>query len=57
MAGGFYGEQPSLKDLDEGNLKSTVDFRAVYGEVLHKVLGADPGKVLDSVPKELGFLS
>jgi hypothetical protein len=34
-----------------------VDFRAVYGEVVHKVLGADPGRVLDSVPDELGFLS
>jgi uncharacterized protein (DUF1501 family) len=57
VRGGFYGEQPSLTDLDDGDLKSTVDFRAVYGEVVHKVLGADPGRVLDSVPDELGFLS
>jgi uncharacterized protein (DUF1501 family) len=57
VQGGFYGEQPSLTDLDDGDLKSTVDFRAVYGELVHRVLGADPGRVLDSVPAELGFLS
>lgn len=56
VRGGFYGEQPSLTDLDDGNMKSSVDFRAVYGEMLSSVLGADPAKVLDSVPKPLGFL-
>jgi uncharacterized protein (DUF1501 family) len=55
--GGFYGEQPSLKDLDDGNMKATVDFRSVYGELLHRVLGTDPHQVLDSVPKELGLLT
>ena len=57
VRGGFYGEQPSLTYLDDGNMTSTVDFRAVYGEVLHKVLGTDPARVLDMVPKELGLLS
>ncbi len=57
VRGGFYGEQPSLTDLDDGNMKSTVDFRAVYGEVLDKVLGTEPAKVLDTVPHELGFLA
>lgn len=57
VKGGYYGEQPSLTDLDDGNLKSNVDFRAVYGELVHKVLQTDPGKVLDSVPKELGFIA
>ncbi len=56
VRGGFHGEQPSLTDLDDGNLKSTVDFRAVYGEIVHKVLGTDPHRVLDSVPAELGIL-
>jgi uncharacterized protein (DUF1501 family) len=55
--GGYYGEEPGLTDLDEGNLKSTVDFRAVYGELLHRVLGADPGRVLGNPPAELGFLA
>lgn len=54
--GGFYGDQPSLTDLDNGDLKSNVDFRAVYGELVHKVLRGDPGQVLDVVPPELGLL-
>ncbi|MGI8880529.1 MAG: DUF1501 domain-containing protein [Jatrophihabitans sp.] len=56
VRGGFYGEQPSLTDLDNGDLKSSTDFRAVYGELLHKVLDADPAKVLGSDRSELGFL-
>lgn len=56
VRGGFYGEQPSLKDLDDGNMKSSVDFRSVYGELVHKVLGTDPHRVLDTVPTEQGFL-
>ena len=56
VRGGFYGEQPSLTDLADGNLKSNVDFRAVYGELLHRGLGTDPSRVLDTVPKELGLL-
>ena len=57
VRGGFYGDQPSLTDLDDGNLKATVDFRAVYGELLGGVLGSDPAQVLDTVPHELGFLA
>ena len=55
VRGGFYGEQPSLTDLDEGDLKYTVDFRAIYAELLETKLGADPSRVLDTVPKSLGF--
>lgn len=44
--GGFYGEQPSLTDLDAGDLKENTDFRSIYATLLDKVLGADPGKVL-----------
>ena len=29
-AGGFVGAQPSLTDLDDGDLKPTTDFRDVY---------------------------
>ena len=47
MAGGrLIGEQPSLTDLDNGDLKSTLDFRDVYAAMLADVLGADPGPVL-----------
>lgn len=44
--GGFYGEQPSLTDLDAGDLKESTDFRSIYATLLDKVLGADPGVVL-----------
>jgi uncharacterized protein (DUF1501 family) len=57
VRGGFYGEQPSLTDLIDGNLKSNVDFRTVYGELVHRVLGADPSQVLGSARPELGLLA
>jgi uncharacterized protein (DUF1501 family) len=48
VAGGrLIGEQPSLTDLDNGDLKYHVDFRDVYATVLADVLGADPGQVLN----------
>ncbi|GAA3437763.1 DUF1501 domain-containing protein [Kutzneria kofuensis] len=47
VRGGFYGEQPSLTDLDNGDLKESTDFRDVYATMLRDVLGEDPGKVLD----------
>jgi uncharacterized protein (DUF1501 family) len=46
--GGFYGEQPSLTDLDDGDLKATMDFRDVFGTVFASVLRADPGRYIDA---------
>ncbi|MDG4786746.1 DUF1501 domain-containing protein [Micromonospora sp. WMMD1102] len=46
VTGGLYGEQPSLTDLDDGDLRATVDFRQVFGTVLGSVLGADPARYL-----------
>jgi uncharacterized protein (DUF1501 family) len=46
VKGGLYGTQPSLTDLDNGDLKVSTDFRDVYATLLADVLGADPGKVL-----------
>ncbi|WFF04242.1 DUF1501 domain-containing protein [Micromonospora sp. WMMD964] len=46
VAGGFYGEQPSLTDLDDGDLKATTDFRDVFGTVLAHVLAGDPDRYL-----------
>ena len=34
IRGGLHGSQPSLADLSEGDIKHTVDFRSVYGNVL-----------------------
>ena len=53
VAGGFYGEQPSLTDLDDGDLKATTDFRDVFGTVLASVLGADPARYLDGYQPNL----
>ena len=46
VRGGFVGEQPSLTDLDNGDLKVTTDFRDVYATLLSDVLGSDPEPVL-----------
>jgi uncharacterized protein (DUF1501 family) len=45
---GFHGDQPSLTDLDQGDLKASQDFRSLYAELLTSVLGADPGPVVGS---------
>jgi uncharacterized protein (DUF1501 family) len=48
VAGGrLIGEQPSLTDLDDGDLKASMDFRDLYASVLTEVLGADPAQILD----------
>jgi uncharacterized protein (DUF1501 family) len=44
---GLHGAQPSLTDLDNGDLKFAIDFRDVYAAVLDRVLQADPARVLD----------
>src|SRR5207248_2957420 len=41
VKGGFYGDEPRLSDLDEGDLKFTTDFRSVYATLLQDVLGVD----------------
>jgi uncharacterized protein (DUF1501 family) len=56
VSGGFLGEQPSLTDLDDEDLKSTTDFRDVYATMLSDVLGTDPGKVLPDHPTKLDGL-
>jgi len=46
VQGGMIGAQPSLTDLDDGDLKHDTDFRDVYATLLDRVLGSDPGQVL-----------
>ena len=47
MRGGLYGQPPDLTDLDRGDLRYRLDFRDVYATLLDRVLGTDPGRVLD----------
>jgi uncharacterized protein (DUF1501 family) len=54
--GGFYGQQPSLTDLDDGDLKFGTDFRSVYATLLDKVLGADPAQILGQDQPRIAFL-
>jgi uncharacterized protein (DUF1501 family) len=56
VRGGFYGDQPSLTSLDDGDLKVTTDFRSVYGTLLERVLDTDAGRVLDGSRPALDFL-
>jgi uncharacterized protein (DUF1501 family) len=43
---GLYGRQPSLTELDHGDLRFSTDFRSVYATVLERWLGADSARVL-----------
>jgi uncharacterized protein (DUF1501 family) len=57
VKGGFYGDDPSLTDLDHGDLKATTDFRDVYYELLTKTLRADPAPSVGTGRDSLGFLT
>jgi len=57
VAGGFYGEQPSLTKLVQGDLAVVVDFRDVYASMLEDVLGVDAGKVLNNWSTKLNLIT
>lgn len=57
VKGGLYGDHPSLTDLDDGDLKYTVDFRQVYATVLEDWLGMPHGDVLGAHFDGLGFVA
>jgi uncharacterized protein (DUF1501 family) len=56
VKGGFYGDEPSLTDLNDGDLKSTTDFRDVYHELLSKTLKSDPTPSVGAGRRDIGFL-
>jgi uncharacterized protein (DUF1501 family) len=56
VKGGFYGEEPSLTDLVDGDLKTTTDFRDVYSELMSGTLRTDPGPAVGSGRRDIGFL-
>lgn len=56
VTGGFYGEQPSLTRLVDGDLAVVVDFRDVYAAMLSDVLKTDPGSVLNKWSTKLNMI-
>jgi uncharacterized protein (DUF1501 family) len=56
VKGGFYGDEPSLTDLDNGDLKPTTDFRDVYCELLSKTVQTDATPSVGTGRRSLGFL-
>jgi uncharacterized protein (DUF1501 family) len=57
VVGGFYGEQPSLTNLVNGDLAVTTDFRDVYASMLEDVLSADAAQVLNKWPTKLKLIA
>jgi uncharacterized protein (DUF1501 family) len=56
VKGGFYGEEPSLTRLDDGNLRFSTDYRSVYATVLESVVGVDPKVALGRAFPTLAFV-
>lgn len=52
---GLLNDGCDLNDLEEGDLKYMVDFRAVYADILQKWLGADPGRIIGVKSTDLGL--
>ena len=57
VAGGFYGEQPSLTNLVQGDLAVVVDFRDVYASMLEDVLGVEAPKILNNWSTKLPLIT
>lgn len=53
---GLINELPDLTDLDEGDLKYTVDFKEVYATILNKWLQADDIAILEKQYQYLSFI-
>ena len=54
---GLVGDHPSLKDLDDGNLRFATDFRQVYAAILDQWLGVSAKDVLGESFKPVGILA
>jgi uncharacterized protein (DUF1501 family) len=57
VKGGFYGDQPSLKNLVKGDLVVTTDFRDVYATVLEGILKSPSEQSLDNWRGRVNFLT
>ncbi|MEO6957235.1 MAG: DUF1501 domain-containing protein [Antricoccus sp.] len=55
--GQYYGDEPSLTDLNDGDLKVTTDFRDVYATAVAQLLKADPDQILGAGRKPIPYLA
>lgn len=53
---GIYNEAPNLSDLDEGDLKFSIDFKNVYSTILKKWLNTDEQSILGNKYQYLNFI-
>jgi uncharacterized protein (DUF1501 family) len=53
---GLLNAMPDLNDLNEGDLKHTVDFKSVYATLLHNWLNADDEKILGKKYEIMDFV-
>ena len=53
---GLYNDIPSLSDLDDGDLKYSIDFKSVYATVLDNWLNANSKEILGRKYRHLSFI-
>jgi len=53
---GVHGAYPSLRDLDEGYLRYSIDFRCIYAALLEDVLGLESERILGGTFEKLEIL-
>ena len=56
IKGGFYGDQPSLSKLIDGDLAVTTDFRDVYATIIESILKSPAEKILGKWSGRVNFL-
>lgn len=53
---GSYNSLPDLENLDNGDIRHTIDFRQVYATLLNGWLHADPARVMGQSYQQLSFI-
>ena len=53
---GILNEMPNLTDLNDGDLKHSVDFRNVYATILNKWLDVEDKKIMGNTFKKMSFI-
>jgi uncharacterized protein (DUF1501 family) len=57
VRGGHHGDPPPLDELVDGDLRTTTDYRSVYGALAEDVLGVPAADLLPGVPPVLTLVS